>query len=294
MSKTTYLPEGPIVFAGDWHGSLQQAFRAIDHAKESGAETVLHVGDFGIWPGETKKFLDRLNVRLVKEDLGLAFVDGNHEDHPWLAVQPRDETGIAPLRSNIAYLPRGVRIGWGNSFGPSILAMGGASSIDRERRIQGKSWWIEELISDDDVQRAVDGPAPVNEPFYPHADILLSHDSPYGAPNVICDDDFGQLAAARYFGEHVLAECTEHRKQLKKVSDATTPYLVVHGHYHAYMAGEFRHADGSAAMVVGLDQGTNAPGRSTLLVSMHEFRMLQKQLDKVGVDENEQGGIVRA
>jgi hypothetical protein len=290
-----HIDAGPVVFAGDWHGSLQQAFRGINYAKQAGAKTILHVGDFGIWPGETKKFLDRLNTRLSKEGLDLAFIDGNHEDHPWLAAQERDEHGTSLLRPHVRYLPRGTRLWWA---GFQILAVGGAASIDRKMRTPGKSWWQEELISDEDVDRAINGTE--YEAYHKHlfdaeADILLCHDSPAGAPNSVCDDSQMQYHAYRYFGEDVLSECTEHRKQLKRISDAALPWLVVHGHYHMYMEGTFEHpVQGLRAKVVGLDQGTNVPGKSTLLLTSEDFEEMIATLDRVDIDKSGQGGIVES
>ncbi len=40
-----------VVFAGDWHGNLLWATSRIQSIGSSGVKTILHVGDFGIWPG---------------------------------------------------------------------------------------------------------------------------------------------------------------------------------------------------------------------------------------------------
>ena len=40
-----------VVFAGDWHGNVRWATSRIESIRAAGIATILHVGDFGIWPG---------------------------------------------------------------------------------------------------------------------------------------------------------------------------------------------------------------------------------------------------
>jgi hypothetical protein len=135
--------------------------------------------------------------------------------------------------------------------------LGGAASIDKPFRREGRSWWPEELITEADVQASIEGGK---------VDILLAHDSPNTAPNSITDDPYGQLNAARYFGSDMVEMCTDHRKQLQRVTDAVTPRLIFHGHYHMAMSRIFRHedADRTPARVFGLDQGTGSLPRHTV------------------------------
>jgi hypothetical protein len=51
------LPDTPVAVAGDWHGNFDWIGRAIPAAARSGAETLLHAGDFGFWPGHTGALL---------------------------------------------------------------------------------------------------------------------------------------------------------------------------------------------------------------------------------------------
>src|SRR6059058_2673772 len=70
--------------------------------------------------------------------------------------------------------------------GLSFLALGGAASIDRKHRRDRYSWWVEEYLTEEDILTAQSS-GPV--------DIMITHDSPYGAPNSITDDPQGQLGA---------------------------------------------------------------------------------------------------
>lgn len=42
-----------IALAGDWHGNARWAVARIADVAERGVDLILHLGDFGIWPGES-------------------------------------------------------------------------------------------------------------------------------------------------------------------------------------------------------------------------------------------------
>lgn len=246
---------GDVVLAGDWHGNAPQALNVIDYAVREGIKTIIQVGDFGIWDDD-KPFLNKLQNRLGEHDIILYFIDGNHENFPRLYAKKILEDGTRKVRANIFHLPRGFRFTW---EGHSVLALGGAASIDKPFRREGRSWWPEELITEEDVQASIAGGK---------VDILLAHDSPHTAPNAVTDDPYGQSGAALHFGSDMVDMCTNHRKQLQRVTDAVTPKMIFHGHYHMAMSGLFRHADAdnTPARVYGLDQGTGKLGRHTVVL----------------------------
>ena len=244
-----------ILFAGDWHGSIVQVKRAVEEAQKKGADTIIHVGDFGIWSDDTK-YLFKLNRFLQSADITLYFVDGNHENFPRLYGYPLAENGVRPIRSRIFHLPRGFRWEWG---GVSFLAMGGAASIDYEMRTKHINWWPEEILSEADIERGIEAGK---------VDVMICHDSPANAPNSICDDAIGQASAAEFFGEEGLLYATEHRKLLQRVVDVAQPQMLFHGHYHRNMAGYFHNADGSTGRVIGLDQGTQPVYANTLTLTV--------------------------
>jgi hypothetical protein len=244
---------GDVVLAGDWHGNAPQGLNVIDYAVREGIKIIIQIGDFGIWQDD-KPYLNKLQNRLGEHDIILYFIDGNHEDFPRLYAKKIGEDGTRKVRANIFHLPRGFRFTW---EGYRVLALGGAASIDKPFRREGRSWWPEELITEEDVQASIEG-GPV--------DILLAHDSPRSAPNSVTDDPYGQSEASRYFGGDMVYACNEHRRQLQRVTDVVTPRLVFHGHYHMAMTGLFHHEDDArtSARVFGLDQGTGRLPRHTM------------------------------
>lgn len=236
-----------FVLAGDWHGSYGQAERVIQYAKRHAIPAIVQVGDFGIWNND-QKFLNKLQYDMEKYGKVLYFIDGNHENFPRLYEYPIVEDGTRQVRDNIFHLPRGFRWEWS---GMSFLALGGAASIDKHFRVEGKSWWAEEAITEEDIAKAQEGGK---------VDVMITHDSPTGAPNAITDDPYGQAMARKNFGGDVLDYCYEQRQLLKQVTDVVTPRFLFHGHYHMWMEGIYTHDDEDQTIgyVQGLHQG-NGP-----------------------------------
>jgi hypothetical protein len=74
-----------IVVAGDWHGNRWWALNVIRRLPQLLASEqrriILHLGDFGIWPGgDGRRYLGLVSSALAEQDAELWFVDGNHED----------------------------------------------------------------------------------------------------------------------------------------------------------------------------------------------------------------------
>lgn len=262
-------PKEDFLLAGDWHGSFSQADKVIRHAKEIGTDTIFQVGDFGIWDSSTKKFLNQMQHLLEQWDIQLYFIDGNHENFPMLYEKAYNDDGTRFVRENITYIPRGYRWEW---HGLTYVALGGAASIDKRFRIEGRSWWPEEYLTEEDILTAQSGGP---------ADIMITHDSPFGAPNSVCDDIMGQLGAVKYFGQDALHYTTLHRKLLQRVTDVVAPRVLIHGHYHTAMRGTYFHGDDkfTAGDVIGLDQGLASLPKHTLLFNPEQAKERIAELD---------------
>ena len=86
------------------------------------------------------------------------FVDGNHDAHPTLEAIPRKrlfggEVGIVreedARHRGVYHLRRGevYDIPDGEGASARVFAMGGANSVDRQRRTEGVDWWPSEVPS---------------------------------------------------------------------------------------------------------------------------------------------------
>ena len=221
----------------DLHGNTEWAKRMVDEAVSRGIDTIVQLGDFGIWPGpKGDKYLRKLSEYLGLHGIKLLFVDGNHEDFPKLYRWPIDPaTGLRPIDLdgtkqgvNIWHIPRGHV--W-EAEGLRFMGVGGAVSIDREYRIPGKSWWPEEQLTGEDLVK-------VREQG--RVDVLFTHDCPTSVP---------------YTGLKADPESHIHRQKMNEVADITQPALWFHGHMHKPMHYWHRTINdmGLDIEVIGLD-----------------------------------------
>lgn len=209
-----------VVYAGDWHDNIRWALSAIKAAHDYGADTIVHVGDFGFnFPDD---HLDRMQLALAEYDIFLYFVDGNHENFERLYSFPIDENhGTRPLRAHIHHLPRGFRWTWNDT---TYLALGGAYSVDygAPHRILGFGWWPDERITYNEALQAGYGG---------EADVMITHDCPTGV------DIPGLTKTSGYFPADNIKQSDAHRDLLRSVVDEVKPKLLVHGHYHTRYNG---------------------------------------------------------
>lgn len=226
-----------IAFAGDWHMAEHWPARAVHHAKERGAGRILHAGDFGylFYP----RFLRPLSRALEEAGLDLLFVDGNHDNHRYLAKLPTWPNGLKEVAPNIWYVPRGTRWVWD---GIRFLGLGGAHSVDRIQRLRtGDAWWPEETITDEQAAAAAAGGG---------ADVMLTHDCPSGVPIPGLD------SGASWWPVHEIAAADTHRRQLRTVVDAVRPTTLWHGHYHRFYSEQVNF--GWPMTVIGLGANGDA------------------------------------
>lgn len=121
------------VVIGDSHGSRPMVREALRAASLLGADVVVSVGDFGIWPGSHgKQFLDVVETMAAARGLEVLVVPGNHDDYDQLAAVPTEDTGLLVLRDRVRAAPRGQVLTFGRF---RWLLCGGAASIDGQRHL---------------------------------------------------------------------------------------------------------------------------------------------------------------
>lgn len=223
-----------IGFLGDTHGNTRFTIEAIKEAHNRNCETILQLGDFGIWdhiPAGVR-FLDDVDAELEKREMKLIFCDGNHECFDRLYdddIYPVSDDGFRRVRKNIWHAPRGHIWEMG---GVTFMAMGGAHSIDGPKgawpqgrgpgydRIHGLfdlgAWWPQETIKVDEAQQAIERALDWKE-TNGNIDVLISHDCPAGVsiPNI-----------------HGYPAGNSNRELLAQVCDAADPNYIFCGHYH--------------------------------------------------------------
>lgn len=206
--------EGPVVtdpkilVAGDTHGDMEQVHYLLAMAKREGCGRVVQVGDFGYWP-HMRAFDQHVAEAASEAGVMWFWLDGNHENFDALE-RAVDVNAAEPQRMAewLWYLPRGCTWEWD---GVRFMALGGAYSIDKAYRVEGRSWWRQELLTREQVERAMDRG---------QVDILFTHDAPEGACPIVTNE---------YKGDEI---SRGNRKAVTAVMDAVIPKIVIHGHYH--------------------------------------------------------------
>jgi predicted phosphodiesterase len=237
-----------IAAFGDWHGDVQWGRLAINSAKREGIRTILHIGDWGVdWPGPKRGLQDtRLNKALAANDQVFVLSPGNHDCLVNINRLPVDDDGLITWRSNIKILPKGGRTIIG---GLTIGGLGGAYSVDRQFRTEGRDLWSsEEEPTIDEAKRLIAGG---------RVDLLLSHDVPMGiqvTPEFDLPDDVRERADRT---RHLLSEVVREVR----------PANVVSGHHHQRVVGRIVHPGEGSTRVDELGKEGDRLGNGIVLRS---------------------------
>lgn len=203
-----------IGIAGDWHANTRFAIHAISRIVQhlGTPKIILHTGDFGVWRGN-ERYLHAVSHALGQAGAELWFVDGNHEDHPYLRQLGHPGTPepnlIAP---HILHLERGTRWIWDDR---TWLALGGAVSVDKNYRTEGKDWFEAEEITPGQEKEIIAAGA---------ADVLVSHDAPSRVALPLGVPPAGFLP--------MIPRAEAHRERLQRICQSVQPRWIFHGHYH--------------------------------------------------------------
>lgn len=215
QTKGHEFPRAELIgVAGDWHADGEWGVKVINRLYTYGVRTLIQVGDFGLWPGISGvRYLDMLNEVCRQTGITLYTLRGNHDWNWWEELLGSDfsvrdhQTGGVHVRSHIVLLPR-----TGEFFlqGKSFYVAGGAVSIDKAWREPGRSWWVEEQLTDKEVDAVPEH----------HYDVLLTHDASDRTP----------------FRDRMKPdlESVIHRQRIDRVLAKTAPDLHFHGHFHTW------------------------------------------------------------
>jgi calcineurin-like phosphoesterase family protein len=184
-----------VRFIGDVHGKWPRYKKLL-----KGVENSLQVGDFGVGfrnPHTEKEYSDPPYDSMMKGNH--FFIRGNH-DNP----------------SACSRHPFWIRDGK-SAFGrDDIFCVGGAVSIDKDRRTEGYDWWHNEELSYKELCEVTD----VYELVKPR--IVVSHECP--------DTVISHLVHKRGLFKYDIP-CTT-RKCFDNMLEIHKPDLWVHGHWH--------------------------------------------------------------
>ena len=236
-----------ILILGDTHADANHVRYALQQALEAGCEQIIQLGDFGYFPRlpEGQRFLEQIS----NPPLLIYWVDGNHEDHESLNHAATEPVEVAP---NIFYLPRGYCWRLGDL---KALALGGAYSIDQAYRTLGHTYFVEETLRTQDIQRALSAET---------VDIIFSHDCPIGV-------DLTQHLNRRSYrtGKYPLSDA--NRKDIQGIVEALNPFCLFHGHHHASYSARLQLPAGLSCSVRGLDRNQK-PEKSWIILDTDQLK----------------------
>lgn len=200
---------------GDLHGSVSILKTYNDFNYFDANDVLIILGDFGvIWDEVTVE----KNIKCLEDcPYTIAFVDGNHENFNLIKEKEQIENWnggkVGRISKNIIHLLRGEIY---NLNGKRVGVMGGADSVDKWHRIENKSWWKTETITNEDVEtfRA-------NLDSNNKIDIMLTHDCPSSLVPII------KLYSGINGGR-----ITNSQKQLEIINNLANIEKWYFGHWH--------------------------------------------------------------
>ena len=208
-----------IYLTGDTHGTIEigklsRANLAVERVEPGEGDFVIILGDFGlVFAPDGQSAEERWWLKWLDEKPWTTlFVDGNHENFARLNALPEEEWRggrVHRVSESVLHLMRGQIF---EIDGRSFFTMGGAASHDRQFRKEGRSWWPEELPSEEELSRAdaaLDGCGR-------RVDYVLTHCAP-------------TLVQGRINPTFLPDRLTEY---LQHVRDTTAFHRWYFGHYH--------------------------------------------------------------
>ena len=134
---------------------------------------VIICGDFGgVWDNSKEELFWR--KWLLEKNFTTIFCDGNHENFDLLNKFPVEEWNggkVHFINDSVIHLMRGQVFTIDNL---KFFTMGGATSIDKHKRIEGKSWWKEEIPNKKEYDEAMDN----LDKYDWCVDYVITHDVP--------------------------------------------------------------------------------------------------------------------
>ena len=252
-----------IIFSGDWHGDLLRAREVIEHARENNVEYVIQLGDFGLWSGEKgSRYVEKINEVASLNKVIILWVDGNHEDFTHLYSYELEENGLREIAENIYHLPRNFQWEWDNL---KFRALGGATSLDRQQRVEGLDWWSQESITYQEAEKSIE---------MGECDILLTHDCPEG----VAIPGIDKITSLKFWPESALRTAWAHRDKLKEVVEEVRPKIIYHGHFHVKYDSTYESNGTLLTNVHGLSDNNSTLAENTLILHLSEIK---KEVEEV-------------
>lgn len=204
-----------MIITGDTHGTLDlETLRNYCYNFDVRKEYIVILGDVGVC------FHGGIKDEMVREELEripskwVLFIDGNHENFEILNSYEVEEWNggkVHKISDKLIHLMRGQVF---EIEGKKIFTFGGGFSIDKEYRIEGRSWWKEEMPSKEEYEEGLLNLEKVGN----KVDYIFTHT----APREICK----RMVRKMYSGEEELQD------YLQGISETVDFKKWYYGHWH--------------------------------------------------------------
>ena len=168
-----------LYVTGDTHGDLdfQKILDWVGATKlNKDKDYLIILGDFGyVWENKRDNYEKEKLDFISCLPFTTLFIDGNHENHSRLnAMRVVNFMGgkAHKVYDSIYHLMRGQVY---NICNKSIFTFGGASSVDRNLRVEGVSWWKEEEFNYIEAETAYENLNKINW----EVEYVLTHSAPF-------------------------------------------------------------------------------------------------------------------
>lgn len=201
-----------LMFCGDVHGYITALVNRLCCEMQLEHVDCIVCGDFGIgFDKSWENLYNKIEPKLKKADVHIWVVRGNHDNPEYF----EDETKYSKDYVTFMEDYKLYKIA-----GKEILPIGGATSVDKKLREEGKNWWPGEKIKRVDIKTL---PTKV--------DVIVSHQCPliFDPITVKLDDD-----------DDIYEEVTEERNYLNEIAFNVKAEYWYYGHHHTHYSGEYK------------------------------------------------------
>ena len=168
-----------IFITGDKHGTFLPFFTLAEKMELKDDDILIIAGDAGyVWNEDFSYGIETLQQLFPGT---IVFIDGNHENHALLnslEVCTWQGGQVHRVGERVYHLMRGEIF---SIYGKTFFVLGGARSIDKDRREEGISWWQEEEPSPEEMEY---GLKQLTQ-HYNDIDYVITHESPLFAREFI-------------------------------------------------------------------------------------------------------------
>ncbi len=163
---------GRVFITGDKHGTFIPLFGLAEKVELRDTDVLMIAGDAGyVWADDYCYNIESLEQIFPGT---IAFIDGNHENHALLNnldISRWNGGRVHQVGERVYHLMRGEMY---SIYDNNFFTFGGASSIDKDRREEGVSWWKEEEPTPEELEYG-------REQLIHHSDeidYIITHETP--------------------------------------------------------------------------------------------------------------------